>query len=176
MKAFLVLAVICLNFYAIEGRGSVEFLTDYFKLSKPVDGSEDLMYVAPTAFEELKHYNKIFIDQPEIFISPDSEYRGMKADEMKLIADSLRESVSDVLRTSYEVVDQPGVGVLFIRIALVDLYLRKAERSLMSYLPFDLIDQATKTAFQNEVTRKISLVEVTIEGELLDSSTNTFRR
>jgi hypothetical protein len=106
-----------------------------------------------------------------MFISPDSKYQGAKPDDMKIVADSLREALSSELRASYDVVDQPGLGVLTVRIALVNLHLKKAKRGFLSYTPVGAIAHAAKSALEDNVTKKISLVEVTIEAEVIDSAT-----
>ena len=165
-----IFSIVCLLIPAVT-LADVDFLSDYSKLSKPSDGTEDLMYVAPGAFERLAEYDKIFVDQPEIFLSPSSKYKGLKPDDMKIVVDLFRDALTTELGSSYEIVDQPGLGVLYIRLALVDLHLKKAKRGLLSYTPGGALIHAAKTAMQNDVTKKISLIEVTIEGEMIDSST-----
>jgi hypothetical protein len=165
------LLAVALNLFAGQILADINFLTDYSKLTKPVDGLHSLRYVAPGAYQKLRDYNLIFIDQPEIFISPDSKYKGAKPDDMKIIADSLREAVSSELRSSYDVVDQPGLGVITIRMAMVNIHLKKTKRGLLSYTPVGAVAHATKSALEHDITKKISLVEVTIEAEVLDSAT-----
>ena len=49
------------------------FLTDYSKL-QPIPDKEgkDFAYVAPKTFEVVGKYASVMLDQPEVFISPDS--------------------------------------------------------------------------------------------------------
>jgi hypothetical protein len=171
MKISNMLLTVALTLFAGQVLADIDFLSDYSKLKKPVDGLHNLRYVAPGAFKKLNDYNQLFIDQPEIFISPDSKYQGAKPDDMKIIADSLREAMSSEFRSSFEVVDQPGLGVITVRIALVNLHLKKAKRGLLSYTPVGAVAHATKSALEENITKKISLVEVTIEAEVLDSAT-----
>ncbi len=48
------------------------------------------------------------IDQPEIFIHPDSKYKGMKPDDMKALADGFREILIDeIKKRDIRVVEEP---------------------------------------------------------------------
>ena len=69
-----------------------EFLSDYTKLQS-VNENEKTWAVADAETRALK-YTSIMIDQPEIFISPDSKYKGAKPDDLKILADELRNELS----------------------------------------------------------------------------------
>ncbi len=89
----------------------------------------DLTYEPAGTIKRLGKYNKIMVDQPEIWLDEDSEYGGMKPDNAKLIADMIRGAVTkNVTNRGYEVVEEPGPDVLYMRIALTDLYLKKKKR------------------------------------------------
>ena len=62
-----------------------DFLTDYSNLKKSADAAMDYEYLAPGA-ENMANYSAVMIDQPEIFIAPNSKYKGMKPDDMKVLA------------------------------------------------------------------------------------------
>jgi uncharacterized protein (DUF2235 family) len=63
-------------------------------------------------------------------------YKGMKPDDMKAIADSLRENVASELRAAgYEIVDKPGPNVMYVRMAVGDLMLQKRKRPILAYTP-----------------------------------------
>ena len=61
-------------------------------------GGVDLIYTAPGAFERLGKYRGVVVDQPEIWIDEDSDYGGAKPDDLKAIADLLREALTDRLK------------------------------------------------------------------------------
>ncbi|MET0660826.1 MAG: hypothetical protein ABW110_22015, partial [Steroidobacteraceae bacterium] len=69
------------------------FLTDYSNLKPSPDNPFDEMYVAPDALKRAAQYTAVMVDQPELFIHPDSKYKGIKPDDMKIIADTLREKI-----------------------------------------------------------------------------------
>jgi hypothetical protein len=149
---------------------SVEgFLSDYSKLAAAPDNPFDELYIAPTALERVGNYNSVMIDQPEIFIHPDSKYKGAKPDDLKLIADGLREAVARELYGSYQIVEQPGPGVLLVRMAVGDVVLQKRKRNLLAYTPAGAVIYAAKNALTSDMMNKIDLKNMRVEGEVLDS-------
>ena len=69
-------------------------LSDYSQL-KPIAGTEIRLYTAPGAYTEVKKYTAVMIDQPEIVIADDSKYKGIKPDDAKLVADTMRKALTD---------------------------------------------------------------------------------
>ena len=86
---------ILLGAFACAATPTEEFLSDYSKL-QPVKGDENekTWAVADAETRALK-YKSVMIDQPEIFISPDSKYKGAKPDDLKALADELRNAFRD---------------------------------------------------------------------------------
>jgi hypothetical protein len=144
------------------------FLSDYSGLKPAKDNPFDELYIAPGALESLSKYKAIMVDQPELFIHPESKYQGMKPDEMKLIADALRESITNELTSGYQIVDKPGPNVLYVRVAVGDISLKKKKRGLLSYTPVGFVVHGA-IGLTKEVTEKIDLKNMKIEGEVLDS-------
>lgn len=145
------------------------FMTDYTQLRKVTDGSADYRYVAPGAEDRLSNYNAIMIDQPEIFVAPDSKYGGIKPDEMKALADAFRTAVAQEISNRYYAVDQPGPAVLYLRIAASNLYLKKKKKSILGYTPQGMVLGSVKSAVTKDLTKKIDLKRLTVEMEVLDS-------
>lgn len=143
------------------------FLQDYSKL-QPVKGTNIRLYSAQNAFTELKNYKAVMIDQPEFVIAADSKYRGVKPDELKAIADAMRKSMSDAVSKNLPVVDRPGPGVLYVRLAASNVHLKKKKRGILSYTPAGfVVTEATQAA--QEMQQKIILQEMVLEMEILDS-------
>jgi hypothetical protein len=128
------------------------------------------MYVAPDARARAPKYAAIMVDQPELFIHPDSKYKGMKPDDMKIIADALREKVTAELQSGYQIVDKPGPNVLYVRLAVGDLMVQKKKRPVVAYIPVGAVVYAAKN-LASEVTGKVDVKNMKIEGEVLDSVT-----
>jgi hypothetical protein len=148
-----------------------EFLSDYSQLQKSSGVQMDYTYVAPGAEQRMSNYIAVMIDQPEIFVAPDSKYKGIKPDDMKALADSFRAGLAQALTESYLVVDQPGPNVLHLRMALSNVYLKKKRKRLLSYTPIGLVAGVAKSIVISDITKKIDLKGFTVEMEVLDSTT-----
>jgi hypothetical protein len=136
------------------------------------DSAADYRYIAPNAFKDLANYQGIMVDQPEIFISPDSKYKGAKPDDLKAIADLMRTSLATRLEEGgYNIVQSPGPGVLYMRIALSDLELIKKKRSVLSFTPMGLVVHTVKTGAMKNMAKKVRLDYITMELEVTDSTT-----
>ena len=131
------------------------FLSDYSKLHPARDNPFDESYIAPDAQKRVGKYTAIMVDQPELFIHPASKYQGMKPDDMKAVADALRDAVTAELKDAYRIVDAPGANVLQVRVAVGDLLLRKKK---LGTPPTD-------------ATSQIDFNNMKIEVEVLDSVT-----
>ena len=147
---------------------SSDFLSDYSKLQR--DGQMGYSYLAPDAPGRMANYSALLIDQPEIFVSPDSEYKGMKPDDMKQLADAFRNAMVQELVETYTIVDQPGPNVLYLRFAFTNLQVKKHRRRLLGYTPIGIVVHGVKSGF-TDITSKIDLKGITVEMELLDSTT-----
>ncbi len=147
------------------------FLTDYSKLVAAPDNPFEEIYVSPDAQKHATQYTAVMIDQPEIFVNPNSKYKGMKPDDMKAIADALRTAVTDELKSGYHIVDSPGHDVLYVRLAVGDLMLQKKKRPILAYTPAGAVIYAGVNLARS-TTSKVDLKNMKIEGEVLDSVTH----
>ncbi len=146
------------------------FLSDYSRLQRNIPGQMIYSYLASHAPDRMANYSALLIDQPEIFVSQDSQYKGMKPDDMKQLADAYRNAMVQELVETYTIVNQPGPNVLYLRFAVTNLQIKKQRRRLMSYTPIGLVAHAVKSGV-TDITSKIDLKGITIEMELLDSTT-----
>jgi hypothetical protein len=110
------------------------------------------------------------IDQPEIVIAEDSAYRGIKPDEVKAVADQMRQAMSKAVSQTLPVVDQPGPGVLYVRIAASNVHLNKKKRGVLGYTPVGFVITTAAEATQ-QMQQKIVLQEMNLEIEIQDSET-----
>lgn len=148
------------------------FLSDYSKLKAASDNMlADQVYVAPGALESLSKYSAVMVDQPEIFISPDSKYKGAKPDIIKQLADLMRAGISERLDAgeNFTVVQTPGPGVLFLRVGLTDVHIKKKSRGIFGYTPIGFVVTTTARAAAKELEKKIEVVQMNTEIEILDS-------
>ena len=129
------------------------------------------MYQTAEGVEVLARYEAIMIDQPEIIVAPTSKVQGMKPNDMKLIADTLRlVLVKELERSNFRLVTTPGPETLFLRPAMTDVHLKKKRKRIVQFTPIGLVATLATTPFK-DVMDKIDLQQVTLEIELVDSQT-----
>jgi hypothetical protein len=174
-----VLALCCGAAWAVWAADSPDssefsgFLSDYSGFAPPPgDNIVDLIWLAPDLRARLQGYDSIMVDQPEIFLHAESPYAGFKPDDMKVIADGFRNAVTEELATAYAVVEEPGEKVLYLRIAATDLYVkRKWSKNPLNYTPVGFALSTIKKKLTKDLDKKLSLIELGVEAELLDSTT-----
>ena len=148
------------------------FLSDYSKLApvQSATGSTDRVYIAPGGIERIAGYTAVMVDQPEILFSADSGYRGMKPEDILALASIMRDAVKERLEAgNYKVVEQPGKDVLFVRVALTDLYLKKKKRGVLAYTPIGAVAKVGTDALK-ETLDKVDIIEMSFEAEFADST------
>lgn len=158
---------------AANGNFDRTFLSDYSKLQARVTvKGADYVYLAPGVADRLARYQGVMVDQPEILISPESDYKGAKPEDLAAIAALMREGLSARLSAGgYNVVQAPGPGVIYIRLALTDLKMKKKKRGVLGYTPIGFVVKAGADALK-EMMDKYDIMGMTIQGELTDSQSN----
>jgi hypothetical protein len=124
------------------------FLGEYPQFEADKDRKGALIYWAPGV--EIKNYSKIMIHPIEIFIAPDSEYKGINPADLMSTTYSFEKAIIGALEPDYPVVDKPGPGVMEIRIAITNVYATKAKKGMF---------------------RSVKLADGALEAEMLDSIT-----
>ncbi|MFT5390442.1 MAG: hypothetical protein ACI8PT_000627 [Gammaproteobacteria bacterium] len=127
------------------------FLKVYSDLA-PFKGDPNvLVWIDPKG--EFKQYKKFLIEQPFIYIemTPKARSFGVRPDEFRALTEYLRNAVIGALEDKYDVVDQAGIGVARLRLA---------------------ISGVTPTEATGVVTKStINVDHSTMEAELTDSFT-----
>ena len=113
---------------------------------------------------------KIMVDQPEIFIAEDSAYKGLKPDDARALAEAFREAVIANIQEG-NLAEEPGPDVVYLRLAITDIHLKKKKRRLLSYTPVGIVVHTAKSVATSDLMKKVDLVGVTIEVESLKSDT-----
>jgi hypothetical protein len=145
------------------------FFTDPSLLQPWDQGTYDLGYVAPDIMVKAQRYDSVMVDQPEIFVADDSKYRGAKPDHLKQLVDTARRAMIERLEGSWDVVDEPGPNVIYMRWAIDELYLKKKKRGILSYTPIGLVVHTTAQAAIRDLWKKIDIVELGLKLEWVDS-------
>lgn len=148
------------------------FFDDYSKL-EPADAPwADFVYITDEWREVAANTTTFIIPQPELFLAPDSKYKGMKPDDMKIITDSMRQLFVEAFADDFQIAASPGPNTIMLRMAFSNLNLKKKPRiPVVGWLPPAYIASSAKRAFLNEFTDNILLTEVVWEAEMLDPQT-----
>ncbi len=144
------------------------FFDDYSKL-EPTDAvGLSYMYARPGWEEIVRETRTVVLPQPEIFLAPDSKYKGMKPDDMKALADSLRSGMFVALANGFQIADNPGPDTLVLRVALTNMHLKKKGRiPLIGYLPPAYIAGSAKRMWLDDFAKNVLLTEAVVEMEIL---------
>ncbi len=158
-------ALACLLLFTPHAFGQFSgFLEEYPELL-PMENVPALVWKAPDVD---KKYRAILYDTPEIFLDPESEYKGIQPDAIKALSDALREILeTNAAKRGLEVTDEPGPHVLRVRSALTNVYFKRRSRSNRFRYPTSYSAVQLRAA----MGREVSLVEATLEYEALDSET-----
>ncbi|HXY53790.1 MAG TPA: DUF3313 domain-containing protein [Nitrospirota bacterium] len=70
---------------------------------------------------DFSKYKKVMVDYVIFALAPDSEYKGINADEMKKLADAASKALVDALAEKFPIVSEPGPDVVRIKFAISDL-------------------------------------------------------
>ena len=169
MKRLLVLMLgLCGAVTAVAQEES--FFTDASLLAPWDQGTFTLGYVHPDALQIAERYDSVMVDQPEVLLAQDSKYNGAKGDHLKQLADVARLAMIERIEDGgWNVVDEPGPNVVYIRLAIADLYLQKKKRSILSYTPVGFVAHSTRQAMVQDVWKKIDIVELGLLIEWIDS-------
>ena len=166
------LLVIGLLFFIQSARAESGFLDDYSMLEHREGDAFNKVYIFPDTARYLKQFEALIVDQPEMFLSADSKYKGIKPDDLKELADVLRRAIVEEFEAGgYKTTDTPGANTIYMRWAVTDLYLKKKRRPLLSYTPTGFVLHTTLRAAIRNIWKKIDIVELNIEAEFFDVET-----
>ena len=170
-KVFLALTIGIFSVPSLAEDNFSGFLSDYEQLEPAEDIWLSHVYTGPGFREKVANTTAFMVEQPEIFIAPDSKYGGMKPDDMKMMADSMRAIFAETLVEEYQIAASPGPNTLIMRMAFTNVHLKKKGRSLLGYTPVGFVASSAKRALMNDFVDNILLTEVVWEAEILDSQT-----
>lgn len=141
-----------------------EFIENMPPLAPDGDRAGAMIWTKPGV--DRASYQKIMVEPITIFISPESDYKGLDAGELKMLSDRFHEAVVATLEPEIAVVNKAGPGVMYLRAALTDVKLAHKKRGILGYTPIGLV----VTTAGNLAGMRISLKEAVLEVEMLDAA------
>lgn len=131
-------------------------------------GGPQLRWIKPGV--DFSKYDKFTVDYVTFALAPNSQYKGINADEMKQLADEASLAIVNGIKEKYEVVSEPGPDVARVRIAIVDLEQSRPGLSVVtSVVPVGLGISLIKKGATGEWTGG-GLTKA--EAMVIDSTTN----
>jgi hypothetical protein len=143
------------------------FLGDYSALKPGGEDRAALLYIKYGL--DSRTYDKLMFERVTVWLSDDAAYKGIDPAVLKELTDYYQNALINAVKDAYQLVDQPGPGVLRVRVAITGLKPAKpVSNALSTVLPIGwVISGATKlTTDQN-----LGTGEAATEIELLDSVT-----
>ena len=149
------------------------FLNDYSRLApRQSDRGAEFVFISPHAVEKVIKYEGVMVDQAEILMSPDSPYKGAKPENLLAVANSMRDAMTArLVKGHYNVVDKPGPGIIYVRIALTDLQVEKKKRNILEYTPVGAVVGFGVDAMK-DFQKKFDILKMVFQAEISDSATN----
>jgi len=95
------------------------FLTEYTDLVRGQKGQASFVYRAPTL--DVEAYDKIFLDKVTLWRDAKRGFGNLPDTELDRLAVRLFTDLWDALDEDYEMVSQPGPGVMRVAVALTDV-------------------------------------------------------
>jgi hypothetical protein len=119
---WVLLTALVLSGCAAGGMKKVEkagFLRDYGQLKPGGEDRAALVYIKPGV--DLKPYDKIIFERVTVMLSPDADYKVIDPALLKEMTDYYQNALINAVKDGYQVVGQPGPGVLWVRVAITDI-------------------------------------------------------
>ncbi|MFQ5458156.1 MAG: DUF3313 domain-containing protein [Myxococcota bacterium] len=149
-----------------RGLGQAEptgFLRDYSQLKKGERGEAQLVYINPAT--DFSQYDSVMIDSVTLWRS--GETSGISPEDQQTLTDYLYAALHKQLSQDYEIVSNPGPGVLRVRAAVTEAKGAKVAANVVTGVVPQL-RMATMAAGLATNTAKF-VGQASIEGEVTDS-------
>jgi hypothetical protein len=168
-----VLAGLAITSVAKSAAFDQSFLSEPSRLQqRTTGGMTDYVYAVPDFQARFSKFpNGFFVDQPEVLVSPDSEYKGGKPEDIAAVSTVMRDALVERMSAGgYKLAGKAGPGVVVFRLALTDLSMKKKKRNLLAYTPVGAVVKVGADALRSMMD-KVDITSMTLQAELLDGQT-----
>ena len=148
------------------------FLEDYSGLVDKPDSKLIYNYVYQKPDTELTGYTKFLVDSITLFPHPEADFKGINANDLTLLQKYFQDAMVKALTEggAYQIVEEPGPGVIRIRAAITDLVpVRPVMNSLTTWVPQMRIVSGVVGAVSGS---NFFVGQVGMEAEFLDAASN----
>ena len=148
------------------------FLNDYSGLVEKKDSKLIYNYVYQKPDAELSGYTKFLIDSITMFPHPEADFKGINANDLALLQKHFHDAMVKALteKSGYQVVEEPGPGVMRIRVAITDVVpVQPTMNTLTTFVPqMRLLSGAVNMATGSN----FFVGSIGIEAEFVDADSN----
>jgi hypothetical protein len=145
------------------------FLGDYSMLQEGKGKEANYLYIDPSA--NWAGYTKVYIKPIELWHSddPDSPLGKLSPDSQQMLVDLFNTALANSLAKDFQIVDQPGPGVLVIHGAITEAKKSRPVINLVSsvYLPLKVISVGKRLITGTD----IAVGSIQVEAEFTDGET-----
>ena len=121
----------------------------------------------------LKDYHSIVFSPIEIWMSPNTEYRGIDPNELKQITDYFLTQLQTELGEDYEIVENSGPGVMNIRLAITGLSKEKPDyKKVYNLIPVKALYELGSAGYRQVAGKQVDVYQASVEMEIRDSEEN----
>ena len=164
----LLLTAVLLAGCAASGMTDVKktgFLNDYSLLAPGGDDRAALLYIKKDT--DFRQYNKLMFERVVVLLADNAEYREIDPALLKELTDYYQNALFAAVKDGYEVVDQPGPGVMRVRVAITEVKPSKpVANTLSSIVPVGIVVSGATKAVSGD---NLGTGEAATEMEILDS-------
>ncbi|MDD2601011.1 MAG: DUF3313 domain-containing protein [Kiritimatiellae bacterium] len=158
----------CSSTYQARSTKKSGFLQNYSQLKPGQDDRALLVYVNPQA--NFKAYNKIMLEPVKVYVTKGSALAKLKKEDLQSLLNYLDSTLREHLKADYAIVNQPGPGVMRLRVAITEA---KGSRVILdtisTVIPYSLALSEVKRIATGS---HMSVGSARVECEALDSISN----
>ena len=147
------------------------FLGNYddFKVMNPETNAKVWIKKPHTDLSLLKGYKAIVFSPIEVWMDPESGYKGVDPNELKLITDYFLEQLQNGLGENFEIVEEDGPNVMNIRIAITGVQKTRPKREVYDLIPVKLAWNAGSAVYRKVAGKHLDAYEASVEMEIRDT-------
>lgn len=141
------------------------FLGDYSQLKAGGDDRAALLYMKPGV--NFKQYDAVMFERVTVYLSPEAQSREIDPAMLKELTDYYQNALINAIKDGYKMVDQPGPGVLRVRVAITDVKPSSpVANTLSTIIPVGIVASGATKAVSGD---NLGTGEAATEMELLDA-------
>jgi len=147
------------------------FLGNYddFKVINPETNAKVWIKKPHKDLSLLKGYKAIVFSPIEVWMDPESGYKGVDPNELKLITDYFLQQLQEKLGKNFEIVEKDGPNVMNLRIAITGVQKTRPKREVYDLIPVKLVWNVGNAAYRKVAGKHLDAYQATVEMEIRDT-------